>query len=286
MPMAREVEIMEMECPFCGHKEFLKTKDEANNENGFCEGEFRDAWDCTSCGERIELELDYFVKEAKEFKYYTDNNDWEGLLRFCLSEEYDDLTLIFLAKYYLKKQEWEKAQKIAEVILKINPEDFDGEIIIKRIERKDRKIRINVTASQLIDAFQCCNLKKFYFLDLRTKELVSYTFDLDGVGEEQIKKDIEDNPQSFLKIPLKNSRENFHLQESFVHEIGEHQGQTKIAEVLSMTLKKNAVFRSFTETLLKYPKINEQWFKFERDVYKEIALDWVCENNLICRWEK
>ena len=284
--MEREIEVEEMECPFCGHKDLLKTKDEVNDEDGSSSGYFYDAWDCTCCGERTELELDFFVREAKEFKYYADHHDWEGLLRFCQSEEFDEMNLIFLAKSYLNNKEWEKAKKIAEVMLKINPEDFDGEIIIERIERKDRKIRINVTSSQLIDAFQCCNLERPYFLDLKTKELVSYARNLDAVEEERIKKDIEDNPHSFLNIPLYPPKERLGLMKSFIHEIGEHQGQIKVAEALSTAVRSSKLFQSFKDALLNYPKVREQWFTFERDVYKEIALDWVCEHNLICRGEK
>lgn len=281
--MKREVNIIGMECPFCGHKDFSKIKDEVNDENGFCSGEFQDAWDCTCCGERTELEADAWKSEFKEFRYYTENDDWEGLLRFCSSEEFDDVALVFLAKYYLQNKEWEKAKKIAEIMLKLDPEDFDGEIIIERIERKDRKIKINITSNQLIDAFQCCNLERLYFLDFKKKELVSYARNADTAEEKQIKEDIENNPQNFLTIPLQDSEENFHLRESFIHEIGEHQGQTKVAEVLSIAIQKSMPFRSFKDALLDYPKICEQWFKFERDVYNEIALDWICEHNLICK---
>ena len=115
--MKREVEVIGLECPFCGHKDFLKIKDEVNDESGFSSGHYYDAWDCTCCGERTELELDALKSEFKEFKYYTDNNDWEGLLRFCSSEEFDDLALIFLAKYYLKNKNG-KVKGIAEICLK------------------------------------------------------------------------------------------------------------------------------------------------------------------------
>lgn len=283
--MEREIEVEEIKCPFCGHKDLLKTKDEINDENGFCEGEFSDAWDCTCCGERTELELDFWVREAKEFKYYADNNDWDGLLRFCSSEEFDEVAFTFLAKYYLQNREWDKARKIAEIMLKIDPGDVDGQALLERIRQKDCKIRINITANQLIDAFQMCNTNRLYFLDLTQKELVSYAPDLDAVEEELVKSEVENNPSTFLKIPLQDSTESFHLMESFIHEIGEHQGQTEAAGALSESIERTKPFQNFKETLLNYPKIREQWFRFEREVYKEMALDWVCGNNLICRGE-
>mgnify|MGYP001561643579 FL=1 len=281
--MKREVEVNEMECPFCGHKDFLKAKDEIHNDDGSCEGWFHDAWDCTCCGERIELHLGPFVEEAKEFKYYADNGNWDGLLRFCLSEEFDEMNLIFLAKYYLKNKEWEKAKGIAEILLKINPDDFDGQIILQRIKLKDSKIRISVTLNQLIDAFQGCNLDRLHFLDMKKKELVSYAPDLNAIEEVQIKKEIENNSEHFLKIPLQNPKEKPNLMESFIHEIGEHQEQTKVAEALSLAIQKSKPFRNFKEALSNYPKVREQWFGFERNVCQEIALDWICEHNLICR---
>ncbi len=284
--MEREVEVIELECPFCGHKDFLKVKDEVSGEDGSTLGKFYDAWDCTCCGERTELELGAWESEFKEFKYYTENNDWEGLLRFCSSEEFDELALTFLAKNYLQNKDWEKAKNIAEVMLKIDPDDSDGQSIIERINQKDSKVRIKVTSNQLIDAFQCCSLNRLYFLDLKKKELVSYARNLDAVEEEQLKKDVENNPSNFLNIPSKDSTEGFHLMESFIHEIGEHQGQTKAAEVLSSAIQHSKPFQSFNEVILNYPKIREQWFGFEREVYKEIVLDWVCGNNLICGGEK
>lgn len=284
--MVREVNVNEMECPFCGHKDFLKTKDETHNEDGSFEGEFQDAWDCTCCGERTELELDSFVREAKDFKYFADNHDWEGLLRFCQSEEFDEMDLIFLAKYYLKNKEWEKAKGIAEVLLKINPDDFDGQIMVRRIALKDSKIKVNATLNQLIDAFQGCNRERLYLLDMKQKELVSYSPDLNIIEEAQIREKIENNNKDFLKIPLQDSKENFNLMESFIHEIGEHQGQTKVAKVLSTAINNIKPFQGFKDALLNYPKVREQWFAFEHNIIKEIVLGWVCEHNLICRCEK
>ncbi len=288
--MEREINVIELKCPFCGHTDFLKEKDEVHDENGLCLGEFYDAWDCTCCGERIELGLDSWKKEWKEFKYYIENNDWEGLMRFCQSEEFDETALIFLAKYYLKNREWEKAKKIAEVMVRINPEDFEGQIIIGRIKKKDHKLRINATTNQLIDAFQKCNKKKLYFLDLTKKEVTSYTPELNALEEIpmkiKIKSEIEANPTKFLKIPLKNVQDTFNLINSFIHELGEHQGQTNAAQILLNVIQKNKSIQSFKDTIAHYPKIQEQWFVFERSVNKEIVLDWVCAHNFICTSEE
>ena len=282
--MEREIEIRAIECVFCGHKEHFKVKNElVDRETGAFAGRGMDEWICPCCGETVELGLEYFRDGQKVFMQYAEKDDWDGLLRFCQSEDFDDLALIFLAKAYLQKKDFEKAGKIAEVLLKIDPSDWEARQLIEGIQRKGSKLRIKAGFSEIEAAFCFSDRDNYYVLDLETGEI---RFTQDSCPDEGLGREVDANPGRFIKIPKKDPHESYHLMESFIHEIGEHQGLTNIAGELEQAISQKKPFAGFKSALLGHPGIREQWFAFEQGVTRERVCGWLCEHNLICRFDK
>ena len=110
----RETEIKKFECPFCRNKKVLKVHDKIFNEQtGESVGYGIDYWECDKCGAENDLGLESFEDNFKAFRRFTDNNDWKGLYDFCKNNDFD------------------KALKTAEVLIKLYTNDADAEIIIK-----------------------------------------------------------------------------------------------------------------------------------------------------------
>jgi len=134
--LKREVDIREFECPFCGHKKIEKLHDRIiNTKTGEVTGYSIDYWECDKCGAANDIELDNFENEFEIFRQFTNKDDWEGLYEFCKSNEYDEFTLICLAKLYNQQRHFSKAIKITEIILRLDSKDPDAKIIMDNAKR-------------------------------------------------------------------------------------------------------------------------------------------------------
>lgn len=131
-----EVEVNKFMCPFCEHEETMKVKEQIWNEKtkGW-EGIGIDYWECPNCGEENDIGLENFEEDFKEFKKYTEKNDWVGLLDFCTNNKFDDFMLYSLAKYYIQKREFEKSLKIVKILVEIDPRDICSKELIEKAEK-------------------------------------------------------------------------------------------------------------------------------------------------------
>lgn len=128
------IEIKEFKCPFCEHKEIIRTEEkikEGNKTFGFS----IDYWECPNCGEENDIGLECFEKDFKIFKRFSEINDWGGLRNFCKKNKFDDFTLFSLAKYYIQKQEFEKSLNIAKILVEIDPKDICSEELIEKSKK-------------------------------------------------------------------------------------------------------------------------------------------------------
>ena len=134
--LKREIAIRELECPFCGWKKVEKVHDRIfNTETGEERGYGMDYWECKKCGAANDIDLYSFEDEFTIFRKFTDNNDWTGLYDFCTNNTYDMMMLVFLAKLYNQQRQFTKAIKLAELLLRLDPTEFEAPIIIKYAQR-------------------------------------------------------------------------------------------------------------------------------------------------------
>lgn len=279
--LKREINITDMECVFCGYKEMLKTHEGIKNDDtGFSAGEGIDYWECPCCGEENDTNSECFKEESKPYKKYIEIEDWEGLLFFCASEGFDDFVLESLAKQYLQKKEFNKAINIAKALLELEPDNWLPKELIDKITNKDSKKRINVSFDDIHTGFASCTVENRYFLDIKHEKIV---LNSDHYQDKVLKAELENNPENFIAIPMQDSKEEYHLLESFIHEVGEHQGKTTIAQLLRIAITQTEPVIRFKEALIKYPSVQKQWDNFRNGVYKEYICNWLREHNLICK---
>jgi uncharacterized protein UPF0158 len=115
------------------------------------------------------------------------------------------------------------------------------------------------------------SLHKYWF-DVETGAVIFLTEDLEE--QDEVRDQIEENEDSrFVRIEPIDSREGFEMMESFVLSLP----STRMREKLEDALRGRKPFRRFKDTLTENLMIRERWFKFEEEVMRHRAIEWLAE---------
>lgn len=74
----------------------------------------------------------------------------------------------------------------------------------------------------------------------------------------------------YLKLPSKFDIDEYEIVERFCLSISDE----KISDVLLGKIRGSGAFRRFRDTIYRY-RIEEDWFRFRDEAYKEIAISWL-----------
>ncbi len=74
----------------------------------------------------------------------------------------------------------------------------------------------------------------------------------------------------YLKLPSKFDIDEYEIMERFCLSVSDE----KISDVLLGKIRGSGAFRRFKDTIYRY-RIEEDWFKFRDEAYKEIAISWL-----------
>ena len=130
--LKREIDIRELECPFCGNIQNELISDTLFNEmTGEAMGYGADGWECKKCGAENDTGLENFEADYNIFRQFTDNDDWKGFREFCEQNNYDAFVLSCLAKLYNQQRKFSKAISVAAVMIAVDAREPDSESIIK-----------------------------------------------------------------------------------------------------------------------------------------------------------
>lgn len=134
------------------------------------------------------------------------------------------------------------------------------------------KIDMGLLAMALEDGSGMMN----YFLDKKTGKIISIN-EYDIVDEdEEIKKDIENDPTRFLLVEPISSNRGFRIMEEFVESLPD--GEAKMILCKALSWKKP--FSNFKDALCDYPDIRKQWFEFHDKVLGALATEWLKDNKV------
>jgi hypothetical protein len=115
-----------------------------------------------------------------------------------------------------------------------------------------------------------------HYLDTETGEVI---FISDGMDEDMIPSDFEDNPR-YKRIDTIESRDAFRIMEDFVETVED----AAMAERLATALQRPKPFRRFKDALVDHPAVREAWFVFEREAHREIATAWCAGRGIDVEW--
>ena len=134
-----------------------------------------------------------------------------------------------------------------------------------------------VPLEAVIEGIEMASDDLTYFLDLETMEPVFVADPIEtGIDDSETIDLIEDNPDRFLLLPTKFEINEYHIMEKFISSMEDSEAK----EELSYAIIGRGAFRRFKDTLIRYD-IRQRWFDFQAAAYRDIAIQWCRENDLL-----
>ncbi len=87
--------------------------------------------------------------------------------------------------------------------------------------------------------------------------------------------DIIVNWNNYVELPDKFEINEYDIMERFCYSID----NDMISNALQSAIHGSGAFRRFKDTVIKF-RIDDRWYKYKEDAYKEIARDWCDYNNI------
>lgn len=130
---------------------------------------------------------------------------------------------------------------------------------------------MKIHLEQVIDMIETADDAFTYFYDTQTGETV-YLQDEIVTGErnEELEELIENSPRGrFLRFPTKYDIHEYHIMESFVESLPPGAARQELANAI----RGRGAFRRFKNGIY-YHRIEQQWFDYRDQAYREIAIRW------------
>lgn len=133
------------------------------------------------------------------------------------------------------------------------------------------KVKLGV----ILDAIEMADDNYTYFLDLETGDSVFLADELiTGLDNEELEDEIEENLERYLRLPTKFEIHEYHIMEEFIWTLkGER------ADKLDCAIRGRGAFRRFKD-LVDRMEISQQWYDFQAEYYRKLAIDWCQEHGL------
>ena len=133
------------------------------------------------------------------------------------------------------------------------------------------KVKLGV----ILDAIEMADDNYTYFLDLETGDSVFLADELiTGLDNEGLEDEIEENLERYLRLPTKFEIREYHIMEEFIWTLkGER------ADKLDCAIRGRGAFRRFKD-LVDRMGISQQWYDFQAEYYRKLAIEWCQEHGL------
>jgi len=134
---------------------------------------------------------------------------------------------------------------------------------------------MKVKLSVVLDAIEMADENYTYFLDKETGERVLLVDELiSGLDNEGLEDEIEENPDRYLKMPTNFEVHEYHIMEEFIWTL-----KGEKAAKLKRAIQGRGAFRRF-EDEVRSMGIEHQWYDFQAEYYKKLAIDWCRSHGL------
>lgn len=133
---------------------------------------------------------------------------------------------------------------------------------------------MKVKLENVLEAIELANDAYQYYLNIETGETVMRADALiTGIVDEKLDEELEMNYDKYFKLPTKYEINEYQIMEEFIWSLPDGNKQDK----LENAIRGKGAFRRFKDTVYNMD-IEKQWFAFEADAYKKIAIEW-CERH-------
>lgn len=127
---------------------------------------------------------------------------------------------------------------------------------------------------ELVEAFDFCSENLHFFIDLEKDKILS----IDKMQEDAEKECRKIKERKHIEIPIKESKDELNIMESFVYEMQEE--NFDLADKFHKVLEKKNQFTNFKELIKKQgEELEMKWYKFREKEFRNNVINWLCQND-------
>ena len=158
----------------------------------------------------------------------------------------------------------------------------DSVLYLRYLKKNNRTYRV-MKMSALMEAIEMASDLGTYYYDFDKQECIYLSEDSWDWDEEdkEIAELIEMEWDRFIRLPGKYEIHEYRIMEDFIKELDNQRLQTE----LYRAIQGRGAFRRFKDKI-RYSGIEQQWYDYQNNAYREFALRWCKENNIRCEMDE
>ena len=158
----------------------------------------------------------------------------------------------------------------------------DSVLHLRYLKKNNRTYRL-MKMSALMEAIELASDSGAYFYDFDKQESIYLTEDSWNWDEEDKERaelmDMEWD--RFIRLPEKYEIHEYRIMEELIDELDDQ----KLQMELYRAIQGRGAFRRFKDKI-RYAGIEQQWYDYQNNAYREFALRWCKENNIRCEMDE
>lgn len=171
---------------------------------------------------------------------------------------------------------------LEDYILKEAKVVSDSVLYLRFLQKNNRTYRV-IKMSVLMEAIELASDSGTYYYDFDKQESIYLSVDSWNWDEEdkEIAELIDIEWDRFIRLPSQYEIHEYRMMEDFIEELDNQKLQTE----LYRAIQGRGAFRRFKDKI-RYRGIEQQWYDYQNNAYREFALCWCKENNLRCEMDE
>lgn len=158
----------------------------------------------------------------------------------------------------------------------------DSVLYLRYLKKNNRTYRV-MKMSALMEAIELASDSGAYFYDFDKQENIYLSEDSWNWDEEdkEMAELMDMEWDRFIRLPEKYEIHEYRIMEDFIDELNDQ----KLQMELYRAIQGRGAFRRFKDKI-RYSGIEQQWYDYQNNAYREFALRWCKENNIRCEMDE
>lgn len=171
---------------------------------------------------------------------------------------------------------------LSDYILKEAKIISDGVLHLRYLQKNNRTYRV-MKMSALMEAIELASDSGTYYYDFDKQESIYLSEDSWNWDEEdkEIAELMDMEWDRFIRLPEKYEIHEYRMMEDFIEEMDNQ----KLQMELYRAIQGRGAFRRFKDKI-RYAGIEQQWYDYQNNAYREFAHHWCKENNIRCEMDE
>lgn len=171
---------------------------------------------------------------------------------------------------------------LGDYILKEAKVVSDSVLYLRYLQKNNRTYRV-IKMSALMEAIELASDSGTYYYDFDKQESIYLSEDSWNWDEEdkEIAELMDMEWDRFIRLPGQYEIHEYRIMEDFIEELENQKMQSE----LYRAIQGRGAFRRFKDKI-RYEGIEQRWYDFQNNAYREFALRWCKENNIRCEMDE